>query len=165
MRRADELELDRQLTAFLSPHPAAIVVLTVALSARVVFHRRRLRRLLYDAALEGADYHRFSDMARERGVRVPHEVLTMMGAPAQPAHRPAGAGGRRTKKEVKLGRTPLLWESRLMETEGDGDDDESSDGGTSEARWEKGASLSSADWQVRLVSLLFGPALLSQPSL
>lgn len=69
----------------------------------------------------------------------------MMGAPAAPAP----AAGRRTKKEVKLGRTPLLWESRLMDPDSDGDDDGSSDEGASEARWEKAASLSSTCWQVR----------------
>jgi hypothetical protein len=88
-------------------------------------------------------------MARQRGVRVPHEVLTMMGAPPAPVPAAGGRAGRRAKKEVKLGRTPLLWESRLMDPEEDADGDDSSDEGGSETQWEKASSLLSTSWQVR----------------
>lgn len=87
-----------------------ILLLSLLFSLRLVLRRRKLRLLLDDARREGWGRERVLEMANARGVRLGSDLSGVLDA-----HGPGGAttGGRRGKKEIKLGKLPELFEVQL----------------------------------------------------
>lgn len=87
-----------------------ILLLSLLFSLRLVLRRRKLRLLLDDARREGWGRERVLQMANARGVRLGSDLRGVLDA-----HGSGGAtiGGRRGKREVKLGKVPELFEVQL----------------------------------------------------